>query len=537
MEEIRKVLYIGNNKSFISKLSQFFTKMFNVDLIDIKQNTHGKFSFSEELAEFHPNLVFLDFSVVPDNYSEGLLKEIKLINKFSFFSDIMFIAIVPKRSDHEDYNFLISYGIHYIYKKIDEIEIAFTDICYIGLNDPVTFEQFATARLKEIDFKANYISSLTEINNKTFKVETDSLIVNNIIKTTLPFFEKLERLEFDIIETFVDVPNYNYLYNYLVKIPVRNPLIISEENDEIDAAVLSEWLKENEPIFSEYTGSFLAITNSPRIFRGEILDKFSDELLVRFIYSDKSHDLRAIFKNQNPDIIYYEEDAEDEESITLKEIIKTISALPGFKPIVIVLNKHSKTSALQKAYLYKKLMAMPDEINGDILKAILSKFYSKKDMNKAVTKTMHSNCSERILKVSIDIKVTSFSEHEFTFVCSKEIPMFTVLEIPTPTPFLITIIPPIRELLYSPRGTHYMGLIHGVNDENLQSIRQLIYKYIKNPISLTQELYPIEDEEETPTLMSDQELIEMKKTLEDSIVSTKRYEVKRKKPKGKTKLK
>ena len=188
---------------------------------------------------------------------------------------------------------------------------------------------------------------------------------------------------------------------------------------------------------------------------------------------------------KKPHLIFYDlgEAAQEGDSDLpgLSLLVQYIKNVDGYRPIVVVMGSPSKSDALRKLFSYEKIMSFANKFEVDIFCKLAESFIQKK-------KLVHSqehffikySDSRGIFDVKSEVEVSSLTEHEITFRCPQELPMFTVVHLVLPVECYATIIPPLWEL---PGGNlnHYMAILHTVTQDDLQSLRIFVNQIIYEP--------------------------------------------------------
>ena len=125
---------------------------------------------------------------------------------------------------------------------------------------------------------------------------------------------------------------------------------------------------------------------------------------------------------------------------------------------------------------------------------------------------------------------------------SKEIPFYSILKIDQPKELYLTIIPPFRDLKFKEGHHHYMGIIMGHEESDLELLRRFVNQIIfKKPTEFKyieeQNVIPIKNNQVRPSNEKIANVVNNKTVVDTTSLKEVKFEpVKRIKGNGRSKL-
>lgn len=486
MSAVKKLIYIGHDDIFSSELTELCKLSIRTEFL-FQKFTWTPESFMSLITSTEPNIVYFDLSDI--ELGDHFFETLALLKKHRQFKRTLYVAILKDAQDRKELLHLFSSGFQYGFIKGGELRSCVVDSLYIGLGEEVRLPQFA--RAKKINQKLNigFCSSLSQISLENFWVETDLNLDTDIISLKLPLFKDLEIDSYSISRHKSAPCHYPMLETYIIKYPYAGPW------DDVSCKTIQKetvetWLENNQErlvksffflkfiIRRSEEIQFLSKLASEQNFFHDIDDTLNPTTLADELYLKK------------PPLIFYELDPlsengeEQENSLSqIPMLLTTVKSIQNYNPILIVSNCPSQGEALRKAYGYSNIVCVPKNLSIENIKVFVEKFMQK--MKLAPTEAIFNfpaSDKSRAIDVKYEVTVSSFTEHEVTFICDLSLPMFSIIHLPLPIDCFATIIPPYFDIGSSRHGKHYLAIIHTLEEDELKRLRKFVNQIIYKPL-------------------------------------------------------
>lgn len=473
----KKILYMGSDSDYIEKLEVFYKeKLMSPDSSIITREEHEVDDFFNYILEEMPHLIILDFSnaeaVLPENNTK-LFEQVHFLKRNSFFKGIAFIALFSSREQIRNYLGLISYGVNYFFVKGTENIFSLLDSCYIGFEQNVPVPPFAKARDLNLPFVSKSLGVLGFIGKESlviesdidFDIDSDQMIDLSIADGNFP-----KKLTVAAEREFTDF----YFFNgHEFDIPFCGAWDEPSE-DNIEEDTYQTWLDFNQDNFECKKGRLIFF----------IREKEALESVFQLSKKYTSFDLQVnpevqnVLVNSRPSIIFIQLDIgeEGDESIygPFISLVNHIKAMPSYEPLIVLFSSPSSKEALEKAYMYNKLVVSSLPYSEKIVFSMLNKLEEKFSEREDIIRRLPMLNPMSLVQIGIEIKITSLTERQITFYATAGIPMYSLMTMSVPLPMLITIVPQVDFLPSKDGQEHYLGIINGISTEDRQKLRRFI---------------------------------------------------------------
>ena len=524
----RIVVYLGNDENFFQELGAFYKSATEDENSYV--NTIIKISnddrdvaldqFAKELIENVPHVVMIDFWDVSTNkkYIARLAKLLLLFKHHHELKTVPIFGIFCNSDEIYRLRYLFSCGIVYAHIKADYNGTLFEDSFYIGFEEKITFPKYAMGSHINLPYDIKHVTSVSELTVNAITVETDlKPEIDTEVESNFYLFKDFTPKKFDVSFINDSAMLYDYIYSVELYIPYSGGPWDEIDEDSFKKDTMETWLDFNKEFFQHSYGSVLIVNNNLEtiydFFRSDPVNK------INIHYTSRLRRDFELIKNFKPDTIFYSFDDEEETSekskgiddttdeIYLKntlnsmsQIINFIKTIDSYHPIILTFLNNSSSEALRKTFAYPSIISSAAPMNIKFMKTILESFLEKQ-INNGIGPAFQMKVTDprRYVELKRNVIITSLTEHEVTFLSDDYLPYYTILKMEEPTDILVTVIPPIRTLENSADKTHYMGIIHSVDEERLQILRQFVNQIIfkkPNAFKFDREAFEEQEKEE-----------------------------------------
>lgn len=538
MTAIRTIIYMGKDEEFHSELLSF-TKNYLRTHFEIHALEYEKGILLKAGQDFEPNIIFID----QWTGDETLLEELTAIRSFKRTKSTLIVALCKDKEEADRLSLILTLGVSLIFIKGSDLEPFLKDCFYIGLDEKLGFPKYARAEGQNIEMTIGLLSTVTRMSNESFLVETDcEFKEGEPIRVKLPFLDFNPVLNCEVKKSSPLNFQYPMLLNYELLYPYAGPWDeVTEET--IQPETIETWLSLHDPHFDQRQQIVRIYTDDLKFASECLLD--SDASFLDFkekIMPLKKEDLE--FKRPS---LFFIEINENNTLDDIHYLTMSFAKINEYNPIVVLLNASSSSEALRKIFNYSFIIASRDKLNYDVFQLLMDKFKTKKSSQEVFHHYFKKNDPNRLATLMLDVRITSITEHEVSFLTSIEIPAFSILRFDLPIPFFVTIIPPFYELFKRENYHHTMGIIHGLSEEDLKKLRKIVNQMIYRPVkelneSIIENMLKQDYAEVPPSSATPPLPVKVEKEEEEELAEApdsaemKRYKVKRKNYTGKCKL-
>lgn len=526
------ILYFGSDQEFLKKLKECCQNKVSTPVDVFEKKYTPKFLLETCLGRT-PNIVFIDFTA-PDTDFQALAEELAFIKRNGPFKKIFFAALFEDMAQRKQHAYLFSCGIQYSFIKGQEEENLFNDCLHIGLNERLKLAKYARARNIAQNLQVGMVSSLTALGDRNFLVETDLSTEYDTLDLELSFFEELKANQFKIKAHYLRPLLHPMTETYVCELPYAGPW---------DQASDKNLQKETVETWRDFHREELKLERcNVKIYSNQfhLLSKLYECTQKYSFFADMSDqfgvdEAKLLIQGLAPQVIILDLlGPEEDPTVHLSTLIQQILPCEGLRPIIVITGMPSTSEALRKFFNYQNLVAMPQRLCLNSLEVLLSKLSEKKSATADNYLYFPFSDTRKTIDVFFDVTVSALTEHEITFFCKSELPMFTVLHFELPLDFYVVVIPSLVEVEPTSKGIFHLGLIHGLDEEGLKLMRKFVNQIIYRPIQkFTEEevakILAQKEEKVTPTGALDKANEEKNMKVKDEFPKEQKYEVIRKK--------
>lgn len=474
------ILYLGSDPEFIQELNAFCKV---AKKSEVAQSVYQRGAILELALSNDLKIIFIDLTETDLNFPD-LIAEVAFAKRYPPLKKILFVALLADQEDQGKSDLLLSAGFQYIFIKGCDSEILFKDCFYIQLGRDKPSYDFAMARDIFKPITGAFNSSLTALRRESFLVETDLQSTNSILLLSLSIFPDLTETKFKIKETLGNTIQYPMTYTHILDYPIASAWDDFSEvfimPDTIDT-----WLTLNQPSTKPMSSGVQVISCNHKLVRDLHLINSSFPFYVTVTDDIVQEQLSQSSAGLSTDLIFIDYDDDVDSKLGIEGSLALISQLKSnsLKPFLIISNTKSTSLALQKLFQYEQILATKDKLTAEIVQGLSHKFNcKKKDSASSPYLFLVPSDVRRPIDIFYNFTLTSLSEHEMTFFCDVEIPMFSVLHFEYPLNFYATLVPAYRSLNKRTDQYHYLALLNGMSEEQLQYLRQFINQIIHTPL-------------------------------------------------------
>lgn len=405
---------------------------------------------------------------------------LKIIKSHPALNNPMIVLRYENKAEWLDSGDLLQMGVSYASLNGEELEKFFKEIAYLFLGSKTMGVMHATVKQLDIGVRFFHRVPLKELSQKEillgsyvqFKPEEPYMFISEKKKFTSftplmvteqkevkpdHFYRYLTKVQFpkDSETTFDQITGFDEIWMN-DKIATRKDKILIVSQDPDHYPFYSFHLTDLEIAFrmTSYDPSQL-----------ELVSSYKPDLIFIATQAVKSQN------EAGQDIYNYEEF--DRYLAALMEAIKNV---PNYQPHVILLDHQTGTSDdYRNRFAYKRLVLSKHPIDAEKIKELILHFQSvvPQDLNN-IKKFIPFNKSD-VLVSSFMASLKSLSESTVTFSTNLTIPYFTILQIRSPFPFDILVIPPETQIESPGKGVmSYAGLIMNIDEKERMELRKLV---------------------------------------------------------------
>jgi len=452
-----------------------------------------------------PHIIYIDFSLyaleVIDN---KLLICLQFLKKNKDLGTFVFAGLYKDKHQLTRLSNLWRLGQMYSFIKGEELHLLILDTFYCAFNESCPLPQYARATKINLPFTFNSLCAINFICEDGIEIETDTFGQNDHFIIKFPFIENLFRSEYYSFPSLRPIEisyNHDFTYTCYLKFPFPGPWDDITEESFLKDTFLT-WYEEFKKQLTKIYFKVLTIRAHSLEEEVDVLSYFSS--LCKIYFNSNLDSGFNIIETMRPDLIIFsltpkEEENENEESKervelkkgllpndpqTLARLANFINSKGDYFPIIVVLNTESSTSSLQNALDYKNILGTSQYFNSKLIQHILNIFYKNLIKKKKEQNLLYfpNHYPKIIGEIQLQGKVLSLTEHELCFLSPSQLPYYSVCKLYEPCELFITIIPaffPTPGL--SKEGHFYYGIIHGVDEEDKQILRQFVNQLIFHP--------------------------------------------------------
>lgn len=497
----KRFTYIGLDKAFCKELEELCEKYVIGDYAYSSLRPKNQ-NLAEHCFKTRQNIIFIDLSLLKSDEILSIVEQVSFIKQQPALRGTLFALIFENTKSFQEHEWLISKGFQITFTLGQDLVNFFMDCYRIAIGDDYALPQFAKATNMETKLEMFYGASLLALSKKYALIETDlNLSGDPTLKAEFPCFPDLSAVEIKIKQHFEYGLSGLGLDTYLLEMPIPDPWEEITE-DTLAEETIETWL-ENHKEDSIERAPFIYLFNlaDPENIKKAYYAGLETQL--NFVFESDSfclEELQQAIALRRPSLIFLEllekelpprqDDLEQENLFEtdfspLEQMISAIAAQEDdYRPIVVLGSCPSSSEAIRKSFRYEAILANCGPLRWEQIEQLSVKFQEKKPDKFNMHDLSFLNLTRKIsdFRTCINTTVTSLSEHEITFFAPEGLPMYGVLKTLLPVKAYITIIPPVIDLAQKEGLQHYMGILHGVDEAQLNKLRQAVNRLIHRPL-------------------------------------------------------
>jgi len=485
MKYVKRILYAGDDAEFLTSINNFF-KLNDSEVI-VLSTTYTKGALVSSFVENPFHALILDFTCIKD--AEGVLSEIEYLKRIDSALGVLCAAVFKDELHRNFFPHVYTLGISLAFIKGCEEDIFLKDISSIAFSTPISFPPFAKAANLFIPLEVGVCSTLTSMSEDEFSLDTDLDTDEGVISTTLPMYEELECRSFVVKRKLETAGLYPMTCSYEMEYPYASPWE-DETNENISKETVETWIGLHSPQNFAARMEVLVITSDQKIVSN--LFTATNSELVRATYFNSYNEVTSKFINvKRPAMVFFEYSPLTESNMNdISLLVDLINSIPEYLPFIVITNNQSSSNGLQKALRYNFILGSMEPLAPDMFKTLTDMFLKKRGENGIPPNRLifHAGDTSRVIDLNIATFISSVTEHEVTFYSKCELPCFCVLHFLKPVELYATIIPRAEKLPSKEGYRHYSAIIHGLSENELMALRQIVNQVIYKPDTSFEEI-------------------------------------------------
>ncbi len=486
---MRSIAYIGSDADILNDIRHFCTKIVGEDMVDLHVLPGVPGSVLQACTQAKAGIVIVDFSDPSINIG-GVVEEIAFAKKNEHYYGVLFVGMWAKSQELMSQVQVFSSGVLYSFIKGGEWDKFLNDILYIGYDERLAFSRYARADNLKLGLHVESCASISRTIYDGILVDADFVPSKENVKVSQSIFPSLPVADFKLLGH----REAGSVYPSPCSIELEWPFCGAW--DEAGRACLMRDTFDTWSIFFKdemdpRIGQMIVIGHRPdQLPEYQAVTKGAPLIIE---YRAPIENIGEELAAKRPSVVILDLLSVDSPDLGMDKVTECVSALRAipdqvvktasdFAPVILVFNCETRTEALQKVYGTTKIYASTSKLTPHALSLFLKTFAAKFDNKEGGERFFKAGDPKRAIGLQMQVRLTSFTEHEITFICPEKLPLFSVLRAELPFPVMLTIIPPLRELYHDPNGDHYMALIHGIEEKDLNELRKLVNQMIYKPM-------------------------------------------------------
>ncbi|MBT4792235.1 MAG: hypothetical protein HON90_11740 [Halobacteriovoraceae bacterium] len=527
-----KVLYLGKDALFLTGLTQTFSEVYADSPINIHElfPEPGSFigKFLPLILQEKSNIIIVDFST-----DFELMRELAWQLSISLNpKDVTLVGVldIPHNEESEHELDLVSLTqIPIIHYKGNDLKNIIFDAMYLTNFNNQARGEYATFSNPALYKKANYFSALTYIldNSKAIMESSVPLVEGDHLRLESDDLPAINNKYAKVIGSSNELLRTKFSNRYLLDLEFEGGEVqdISLERDDapeedeketptpeaiskVDLKDLKLNIEQLKNASKEGLKKLLMIQSNldvlnqlsqPLIdypYNIKFLTKFTSEM--NLLKTFRPHLISVELTTKSAPKVESEEekinDSEDTDEAgysseinleDIKKLVAMIKSIDNYSPVINLFNCPKLTDDQMQALDYPMLMTINTKMTIELLIKMLEAIEKKnsEEVQEAPDRFLDGvkvpfkfKMLDKEVRVrhSIEIKITSLSEHEVTFISNKKLPEREILYTEMPAKFYFTVVLPIDTLEKSKIGNHYFALIHGITPSETQKLRSVV---------------------------------------------------------------
>lgn len=513
-------VYIGNDEIMLEAINLHSQNQIlhplakNIEVVHIDyDNEKWTDQFLEDTNLKTPDIVFFDFQPI-SNDDIRIKKFLMLVNIFrrnSMLKHSAFFTIFKDKDQAVFFNYIFTEGVNYGFIKKVEQEQALIDAMYIYYQDiKLRYPIYALAHKMSVPHTIYELGKIMYFKDGIIALDCDrEYTIGTIEQFNFNLFEDFKCKEFEIIDT-KEIGNYQ-LYTNSVDLQIKYPSPWEDvPEDSIDERTFLTWLEHNHEDKQLLCSSMSAIIISEGTDLVNEFFKTSQVLPCMHYYTSSFVDASSLIVQHRPDLItfsspstpvYIKQDGspgiDDNENLEQNEVslehsefrtqihhlINEIRRIEDYSPYIIYFSPEKEVQLLKDYFGYSNFLPVQHQYETKFYVQLIEKITEKlKSKRNQTIYHPYPHDHRKMVELPREVIITGLTEHEITFLCEEELPLFTQLKMYFPFPTQMITIAPTRELNYVPKYRHQMALFHSMSEEDLSLMRRFVNYIIYQPI-------------------------------------------------------
>jgi hypothetical protein len=469
----KQLYYIGTDPDFIKDMKNYILEK-NVQ-VEFLESQDTPIAVCENSI---PAVVYVDFTGTLDE--DLLIRQVTYLKKIPCYKTVLFVALLSDEQHLSDLDYIFTSGFQLSFIKGGEVPSLFRDSFYIATNEVLSYPSYALAQGLYRKITTSICSTITSIEANGFTVETD--FESNA--SNLSFSQKIfpELVTAEVTAGPSQASRYSLTKSYQLMFPMTDPWAESTAFSLLPETI-ETWLDLHNDQFTVKKDSVFVIEASSEFLRAGFDVEYNTQFAS--LYFQSLEECSSMIDNVRPPLIFIEINETDNHPNSIQRLerfVAEIRKIKAYNPILILTNMPSSTVAVQKLISYESILCSLNRMQGSLICKFAELYSNKKLSLKEDTSYLFSSSSKmRTIDINFGIVVNKITEHEIFFRCEENLPMNTVLHFHEPMEFYATIIPSFVENAVEIENKMKIALIHGVSEEKLEGLRQLVNLLIVNP--------------------------------------------------------
>ena len=478
MKYAKRLIYIGTDVEFLDVVLDFF-KLHDSE-VNVVSKAYESGVLVNSFTESPYHVVLIDFTWL-ESTSE-ILEEIRYLKRVESAAGILFCVLFKDEQHRKMFPYVYSLGFGLSFIKGCEIDVFLRDVSYISFSQNIAFPSFAKAKNLFSKLDIGLSSSISEMTEDFFTIDTDFETSTSEVFTQLPMFQDLECKSFTVKEKKNVAKDYPMVNSYELEYPYASPWG-DETSENLSRSTVETWIGLNTESSASAQMDIFIFTNDLKIIE-TLFSKKNKSLFQINFFNDFSESLNDLVLLKKPAIIFFEySSVENTNMDQLTLLVSSIKSVPDYFPFLVVTNNQSESVSFQKALMFNFILASKDSLSVEIFTALTETFLKKRGNIKTIENVHRFKLDDpmRIIDINFSILVSSITEHEVTFYSKSILPSFAILHFFRPIEFYATVVPTKEELKAKEEYYHYKSIIHGLSENELMMLRQFVNQVIYDP--------------------------------------------------------
>lgn len=479
----RLIVYVGDQRDLFGEIERYFSRRDDhfffhecrqtlqvEDLFDLYQNES-------------PALVILDFCA--DKHSFERMEAMATIKKWHVGGGVPVCGVFEQKEQLRQKESLFGLGMNYAFLKGVDTKQSLNTLFYIAFEDEAPCLNYALAKVGKIPAVVHSMGYIGSFDENSFEVDKDFRSEGEEIVMDTDLFDDFKVKKFEPVETFEG----GFVFDAPFAETMRVPFASGWEADEEEAVfedTFQSWISLNEESFVKNQDVVLVYSSSPLAAKTAWKWNLENGGAVKVCPRGRFEPGRKEILKLKPGLIIFEIDG-SESYDALAEMLAQMSYEKELENCIVSVFSHPSTSkALRKLYSRRSLIASKEKLSGDVMLEMLKRL----SKTPARLSSYSFKSSDPRLNVSfpLDVRVTSLTENEITFMASEELPLYSIIKLREPVSSYAVIAPSLKKLSPNIHGHHYMAFLFGGDLEEGRYWRKFVNYILNNDLKVWKEI-------------------------------------------------